>query len=52
MSRGYYFNVKTGQTLWYMMEVIAATVAGPIEEYSEMKVLENDCEINTEIKLE
>ena len=48
-SHGYYFNVKTGQTLWNRMEVVAATVAGHSEEYSE--VLEGDCKINAKVKI-
>ena len=51
-SRSYYFNLKTGQTLWYLMEEEAATVTGSIGEYSEKKGLEGDYKSNIKVKLE
>ena len=48
-SQGYYFNVKTGQTLWNLTEVVAATVAGHSEECKE--VPDGESKINAEVKI-
>ena len=49
-SRSYYFNMKTGQTLWYLMKEAAVAVA--VAEYSEKKGVEGDYKSNIEVKLE
>ena len=51
-SRSYYFNLKTGETFRYATEVVAATGAGSIGEYSEKKEAEANYDSNTEIKQE
>ena len=34
-SRQYFFNLKTGQTRWYLIEVVAAREFVPRVDYSE-----------------
>ena len=51
-SLSYYFNLKTGQTLLYLMQEVAATVACSIGEYSEKKGVEGDYNSNTEVMQE
>ena len=51
-SHHYYFNLKTGQTLWYLLEGIAVKGSAHHEEYSERKMLENMSNIKADIKLE
>ena len=45
-------ELKTGQTLWYLMEVVSATVAGSIGKYSGKKGVEGEYNSNTEVKQE
>ena len=47
-SRQYFFNLKTGQTRWYLMEVVAATEFVPRVDYSEKNESKADYNSNTE----